>query len=50
VTPPGLQYRLPDPLPAVILEHRRALADHPAYPWVTDMYRRHRGVSAEVRA
>src|SRR5205823_1318622 len=48
VGPPDLQYRLPEPLPSVLVEHQRALADHPAYRWVADMYRRHRGVSAEV--
>ena len=48
VVPPELQYRLPEPLPSVLVEHQRALADHPAYRWVADMYRRHRGVSAEV--
>ena len=48
VVPPELQYRLPDPLPSVLVGYRSALGGHPAYRWVTDMYRRHRGTSAEV--
>ncbi|TMA70258.1 MAG: hypothetical protein E6J69_03170 [Deltaproteobacteria bacterium] len=50
VIPPELQYRLPDPLPSVLVGYRSALGGHPAYRWVTDVYRRHRGVSAEVAA
>ena len=50
VIPPGLQYRLPEPLPSVLVEYRNAFGGHPAYRWVIDVYRRHRGVSAEVAA
>src|SRR5207244_1662328 len=50
VIPPELQYRLPEPLPSVLVEYRSAFGGHPAYRWVTDVYRRHRGVSAEVTA
>src|SRR5438128_2030362 len=50
VMPRELQYRLPDPPPPVLVGYRSALGGHPAYRWVTDMYRRHRGASAEVAA
>jgi len=48
VIPSELQYRLPEPLPSVLVGYQRTLGGHPAYRWVTDMYRRHRGTSAEV--
>ncbi|TMA54132.1 MAG: glutathione S-transferase [Deltaproteobacteria bacterium] len=50
VIPPELQYRVPEPLPSVLVGYRSALGGHPAYRWVRDMYRRHRGTSAEVAA
>ena len=50
VVPPELQYRLPEPLPPLLVGYRSTLGGHPAYRWVTDIYRRHRGVSAEVAA
>jgi len=48
--PPELQYRPTAPLPPEIVAFREALADRPALRWVGEMFRRHRGRSAEVPA
>ena len=49
-SPPEFQYEVPDPWPAPWDELRRSLADRPGYQWVGEMFRRHRGSSAEVAA
>jgi glutathione S-transferase len=48
VQPPELEYPLPLPLPRSLLDYRASLARHPVFEWVSEMYRRHRGKSAEV--
>jgi glutathione S-transferase len=50
VAPPELQYQPPPPLPAEFMEYRAELANRPAMQWVAEVYRRHRGRSAEVVA
>jgi glutathione S-transferase len=50
VSPPEFPYETPDPWPAKWEELRSATADRPGYRWVAEMYRRHRGASAEVPA
>jgi glutathione S-transferase len=45
VWPPEFPYELPDPPRWKFLEPMR---DHPALDWIRDMWRRHRGTSAEV--
>jgi glutathione S-transferase len=45
-----LEYRPAGPLPREMEEYRASLADRPAMAWVADMYRRHRGRSAEAAA
>jgi glutathione S-transferase len=47
VQPPELQYP-PGPAPAARADFERAVLGHPAAAWTTEMYRRHRGASAEV--
>lgn len=49
VVPAEHPHRPPEPLPASFAEFRASLADHRAFRWVVDTYRRHRGASAEVR-
>ncbi len=39
---------LPQPVPQSIQELRASVADHPTRAWVVEMYRRHRGNSAEI--
>ncbi len=46
---PDLDYPLPEPIPASLLEYRQSLAAHPSAKWVHDIYRRHRGTSAEIQ-
>jgi len=46
--PPEFPYETPDPWPPTWEEFRSGLADRPGLAWVTEMYRRHRGSSAEV--
>jgi glutathione S-transferase len=48
VSPPEFQYDLPEPWPPEWEEFRRSLADRPGYGWALEMYRRHRGSSAEL--
>jgi glutathione S-transferase len=50
VSPPEFEYRVAGAPPRVIQEYRDSLAQHPAFRWAEDMYRRHRGTSAEVAA
>ena len=45
---PEVPYPLPEPLPSSIVRYRKELLLHPASQWVLEMYRRHRGSSAEV--
>jgi glutathione S-transferase len=48
VRPPEFAYPLPEPLPDRFAELRDSVATHPAFAWVSDIYRRHRAPSAEV--
>ena len=48
VLPPEFPYPPPGPLPAAVARWRDSLASTPACRWAGEMYRRHRGVSAEV--
>jgi glutathione S-transferase len=50
VRPAEAEYMVPDPLPEAFMRRRDALASRPGFQWVQDMYRRHRGESAEVPA
>jgi glutathione S-transferase len=50
VSPPEFEYEMPDPWPPEWEEFRGSLSDHPGYAWVGEMYRRHRGSSAELPA
>lgn len=49
VRPPGRQYLPPQPPPEPLRSFTEELAARPAGEWVFDIYRRHRGVSAEVK-
>jgi glutathione S-transferase len=48
VQPPEMQYRPSVAFPPVLAEFHRAVMGHPAAAWTREMYRRHRGASAEV--
>lgn len=48
VRPPEFPYALPEPRPRAFDELRASIADRPGFRWVLDIYRRHRGASAEV--
>src|SRR5258705_41123 len=48
VQPPEFPYPWPRPLPAWLQEDRALLSERVAFRWVGEMYRRHRGTSAEV--
>ena len=50
VMPPEFPYQPPVALPEPAASFRRGVADRPAFRWVEEMYRRHRGTSAEVAA
>ena len=50
VVPPEFPYRPPDRVVRSLAETRTSLGDHPALGWAAEMYRRHRGTSAEVAA
>jgi glutathione S-transferase len=50
VRPPEAQYQVSDPIPEVLVRRREELAARPGFRWVQEMYRRHRGRSAEVPA
>jgi glutathione S-transferase len=47
--PAEIQYPLAAALPDSLRQYRDDLARHPAAQWTLEMYRRHRGSSAEVR-
>ncbi|TMA36548.1 MAG: glutathione S-transferase family protein [Deltaproteobacteria bacterium] len=49
VAPPEFPYPPPS-MPESVLETRRSLSGHPAFQWVLETYRRHRGRSAAVPA
>ena len=49
VHPAELQYPLAVALPESLRQYRDGLVRHPAAQWALEMYRRHRGRSAEVR-
>jgi glutathione S-transferase len=48
VRPPEAPYMVPPPLPPTIVSLRDSLAERPGFRWVEEIYRRHRGKSAEV--
>jgi glutathione S-transferase len=48
VVPPEFPYEWPDRWPAAWDELREPLMDRPGYHWISEIYRRHRGTSAEV--
>jgi glutathione S-transferase len=50
VRPDEAQYQVPEPLPAALVKRRGTFASRPGFQWVQEMYRRHRGESAEVAA
>jgi glutathione S-transferase len=50
VFPPEFPYPPPGPLPAPVARWRDALAGRRAFGWAAEMYRRHRGTSAEIAA
>jgi len=50
VFPPEFPYAPPGPLPAPVARWCDSLASRPACRWTAEMYRRHRGTSAEIAA
>ncbi len=50
VLPPEMQYAPSPPFPVEFDAYRASLAGRPALRWVAEMYRRHRGRSAELAA
>ena len=48
VQPPQFPYPWPRPLPAWLGEYHATLGQRAGFQWVEEMYRRHRGTSAEV--
>jgi glutathione S-transferase len=46
--PPEHQYPLRVELPPYLQDYRAALLEHPAMQWAADVYRTHRGRSAEI--
>jgi len=50
VMPPEFPYQVPVSLPDPARSFRLALASRPGFRWVENIYRRHRGTSAEVAA
>ncbi len=46
--PPEFPYPLPEPWPEALVALRASVADRPGCKWVMDIYRRHRGTSAEI--
>jgi glutathione S-transferase len=46
--PPEAEYLPTVPFPDAIVEWRESLSSHPAFDWALDMFRRHRGESAEI--
>ena len=50
VRPPESDHIAPGPVPAALEEFRNEQVGRPAFEWVLDMYRRHRGARAPVAA
>jgi glutathione S-transferase len=50
VSPPEFPYPPTEPVQRTTARVRESFAGHPALAWVAEMYRRHRGTSAEVPA
>jgi glutathione S-transferase len=50
VRPPEAPYKVEATLPERFARFRDEMSSHPAFKWVEEMYRMHRGRSAEVRA
>jgi hypothetical protein len=50
VQPREFPYALPSVLPDSVARYRESLANRRALAWAAEMYRRHRGRSAEVAA
>jgi glutathione S-transferase len=50
VLPAELEYRPPEPPPPLVQDYRATIAGHRAFLWAVEIYRKHRGASAEVRA
>jgi glutathione S-transferase len=50
VWPDEAEYLPSGPFPDAVHAWRDSVSSHPAFEWVGDMYRRHRGASAEVAA
>jgi glutathione S-transferase len=50
VQPAEVQYPVPEQLPEMIAARSAALPSRPGFRWVREVYRRHRGRSAEVPA
>ena len=48
VLPPEFPYALPPDMPDSVARYRETLATRRAYGWAAEMYRRHRGSSAEL--
>jgi len=48
IMPPEFEYRATATPPRPIQEYRDSLAKHPAFKWAEEMFRRHRGKSAEI--
>jgi glutathione S-transferase len=48
VTPPEFPYAPPPNIPEAIVDFRDSLVARPAFHWVVEVYRRHRGRSAAV--
>src|SRR5262249_39733814 len=50
VLPPEFPYPIPAPLPTPAARFRGSLRGRRGFEWAAEMYRRHRGTSAEVSA
>ncbi len=48
ISPPEYPYPLPGPWPEPAASFRASVANRRAFAWASDMYRRHRGTSAEI--
>jgi glutathione S-transferase len=50
VLPPEFPYAIPQPYPEATRRFRDGVASRPAFRWVAETYRRHRGRSSEIAA
>jgi len=50
VQPPEHPYQAPGPMPAAAAALRASFANHPAFRWAEDLYRRHRGTAMDLAA